>query len=637
MNRLKKDLLCLALLLGGFATEGGAQLPGKTELYRNACSIVGNAETEVIYNSPTHAVCREKRTVTVLNEKGKEAANFYRSYNEKLSSLRKFRGTVTDADGNVLHKIKKGDLQTSEYSAELASDAFRYYYDYSPTRYPFTVVYEWEEEYTDGLIGLPPFLPQQAYNQAVLHASYRLLAPTDSACQWRALNFEPVVTRQTTEEGKAVTLIQADNLPAIVYEPFSPPLREMLPRMYVVPRAFTFGKTGGRMESWESYGLWQYGLLEGRDQLPSAQVEKLKELTAGCTTDRERVKAVYDHLAETTRYVSIQLGIGGLQPMTAADVCRTGFGDCKGLSNYTHAMLSALGIPSVYTEISTENPRLLPDFASANQGNHIILQVPLPEDTLWLECTNPHLPFGYIHHSIAGHDALLITPEGGKLHRLPDYPDSLNIQTHRAKVTLGPDGQARIEVCRTSRLFQYEEQSGIMELAPNKQKDCLRADISLIQAEVSDIRHDERKQAIPSIATRYVVNSRQYGNRTGKRMFLPANVLRRRFSAPDANRTRTQDILTDYGYTDIDSIEVELPEGYSVEALPAPMRQSTPFGEFASAIHTKGNKIYIVHRLHIPSGRHPKEEYARFATFRQEVAKQYNSKIIIKKEETDGK
>lgn len=176
------------------------------------------------------------------------------------------------------------------------------------------------------------------------------------------------------------------------------------------------------MSSWQKYGEWQYQLLNGRDLLTEPFRAKLHELTASCTTDRDKVKAIYDYLAKTTRYVSIQLGIGGLQPIAAADVCRTGFGDCKGLSNYTRAMLKELGIASTYTVISTTNERLLPDFSSANQMNHVILQVPLPQDTLWLECTNPSLPFGYVHQDIAGHDALLIEPTGGQMYRLPPIP-----------------------------------------------------------------------------------------------------------------------------------------------------------------------------------------------------------------------
>ena len=69
------------------------------------------------------------------------------------------------------------------------------------------------------------------------------------------------------------------------------------------------------MSTWQKYGEWQYDLLNGRDQLTEPFKSKLRELTANCGTDREKVKAVYDYLAKTTRYVSIQLGIGAIMPV----------------------------------------------------------------------------------------------------------------------------------------------------------------------------------------------------------------------------------------------------------------------------------------------------------------------------------
>ena len=290
------------------------------------------------------------------------------------------------------------------------------------------------------------------------------------------------------------------------------------------------------MSSWQKYGEWQYQLLDGRDLLTEPFRAKLHELTASCTTDRDKVKAIYDYLAKTTRYVSIQLGIGGLQPIAAADVCRTGFGDCKGLSNYTRAMLKELGIASTYTVISTTNERLLPDFSSANQMNHVILQVPLPQDTLWLECTNPSLPFGYVHQDIAGHDALLIEPTGGQMYRLPTYPDSLNTQHIVANITLSPTAEARIEVNEISRIFQYENEAGIVYLEPNKQKDRIRSSINLSQADIQNLQISECKEPNPSITFDYTATSNQYGHKTGNRLFIPTNVFRKEFSVPPVTK-----------------------------------------------------------------------------------------------------
>lgn len=190
-------------------------------------------------------------------------------------------------------------------------------------------------------------------------------------------------------------------------------------------------------------------------------------------------------------------------------------------------MLKEIGIPSTYTVISTTNERLLPDFSSANQMNHVILQVPLPKDTLWLECTDPSLPFGYIHQSIAGHDALLIEPAGGSIHRLPTYPDSLNTQHIIATITLSPTAETQIEVNEISRLFQYENEAGIVYLEPNKQKDHIRSTLNLSQADILRLQIKECKEANPSITFSYTASSQQYGYKTGNRLFIPTNIFKK--------------------------------------------------------------------------------------------------------------
>ena len=48
---------------------------------------------------------------------------------------------------------------------------------------------------------------------------------------------------------------------------------------------------------------------------------------------------------------------------------------------------------------------------SVGQLAHVILEVPLLGDTLWLECSPP--PAGYVHEDIAGHNAVEIGPKGG--------------------------------------------------------------------------------------------------------------------------------------------------------------------------------------------------------------------------------
>lgn len=649
VSALAYVVFCLSLQ----ATSVHAQ-----EIFKDANSVIADSRTEILCKSMTQSIEKESRTIIVLNRKGLEDAVFYCGC-DMFRSLQKFSGEIINASGQSVRKIKKSELQKSEYSSSLTTDDYFYYYECNYPSFPFTVKYEWEMKCNNGLIGYSTFIPQMSFNQAVEKATYRIELPAGQGCRYRELNTQGVgnqskeaenketatqetetksiegqgiqVKESTGAEGQQIIEVTALKLPPILKEPFGPSFAELFPRVYFAPSAFKYDKSEGDLSTWQKYGEWQYKLLDGRDLLTEPFRAKLHELTANCSTDRDKVKAVYDYLAKTTRYVSIQLGIGGLQPIAATDVCRTGFGDCKGLSNYTRAMLKELGIPSTYTVISTTNERLLPDFSSANQMNHVILQVPLPQDTLWLECTNPQLPFGYVHQGIAGHDALLIEPAGGRIHRLPTYPDSLNTQCIVADITLSPTAEAKISVNEISRLFQYESEAGIVYLQPNKQKDRIRSDINLSQADILNLQIKECKETAPSITFNYSVSSNQYGNKTGNRLFIPANIFRKGFSVPSVTK-RTYPIHINYGYSDTDSIRIHLPDGYTIEGLPKPIDVESKFGSFHSTVEVKEKEICIVHHLFMPKGIYAPDEYVAFIAFRKLVAGQYGGKIILKKE-----
>ena len=402
-------------------------------LKRGACSVVRDYSVEFVQKSATGGEAQFRKTVTVLNAEGLEGATFIH-VDGHFSKLKKFKGGISNSQGKQVVKLRRSDLKESTLSSGLTSDSHTYYYECPPYSYPFSVTYEWTCDYSNGMLVYPDFYPQISYNQSVQNASYRLSVPGNVDVIYRSnrIGKTPEVTRHGEYKTYAWTGISL----TASHPAYNGDARSVVGYIESEPTVFECDGYEGRQDTWQNFGIWKNKLLQGRDNLPEDEKQKIIAMTRDASSPVEKIRILYDYLARNTRYVSIQLGIGGWQPIDAATVCRTKFGDCKGLTNYMKAMLAVAGIPSVYTCISVEEKRLCPHLPGVHQLDHAILCVPLPADTLWLECTNAYLPFGYVHSDIAGHDAMLVDDNGGRLVRLPDYPDSCHRQSFHTRMQL---------------------------------------------------------------------------------------------------------------------------------------------------------------------------------------------------------
>jgi hypothetical protein len=633
MNKIKSILLLLLFSTAGFAANDRPELKVTSipdSLKKNAYAVVRFSYIEFDYKSISSATEKHSIAVTIFDKKGSDAASF-RCSGDKFEKLTDFSGQLYDAEGKILRKYKMSDISSTEYSSELASDARYYGMEPDLPSLPVTILYEYETSIKNGILVFPLFYPQDDYNLSVEKASFKLIMPDKTEILSKAINMssEPEIM---SNKGIMIQTWKVQNLKAIDSEKFSPSLSSMTPKFYSNPKKFEYDNVPGEISSWETMGKWQFDLNKERDILTPAAKSKIIELTKEAKSDKEKVHILYDYLGKTTRYVSIQLGIGGLQPMLASEVCRTGFGDCKGLSNYLKAMLEVVGIPSNYTVICLDQNKksLFKDYANFYQTNHVILQVPLPNDTLWLECTNPRVPFGFTHNGISGHDALVNVEAGGKLYHLPDYPDSLNIEKNVANVVLNEDGSAKVNMQKKCLVKIYDNYDWFPLAKSNEQADNLREDIKLPSVTMGSVAVREDKSQLPGLYIDYSWNTPLFGSKTGNRLFVPTNPFRNSYDGLKKSK-RVLDIHISAGYKDIDSIFVVVPDGFEIESLPASTSVKTEFGTFSSNINSLAKGILIQHSLLIPSGDYKATAYPDFVAFFEKVNSHYKSKIILRK------
>ena len=593
-------------------------------LKTDAQAVVRESSESVIQQDEKSGTYKTTYVVTVFNDKGKSFSNFI-VVEDDFCELKKFSGEVYDAAGKTIKKIAKKDLASVAYSPYLAINNKRTFYEYNPPAYPYTVKYEYEMSFKNGILYFPHFRPVSACHLALEKATYTLQAPANTAIRYKAQG----TTIEPEQTGNSYTW-QLSNLPAIPYEKYAP-VSELFPTVYISPSDFCVENVCGNMATWESYGEWVKNLLKGRNVLPPKTIEKVRELTQNVATKQEKAKILYEYLQQTTRYVSIQLGIGGWQPMKAETVAQTGFGDCKALSNYMKALLEAVDIPSYYTVISTEKKRFFPDFPSFGQSNHVILMVPLEQDTVFLECTSQDAPFGYIS-SLAGHDALAVGDNRAFFCTLPGYQPRENAEINNLQVQLDKDGTGHLEVQTSLRNEDFESLYYRLKGASAKEEnDALAGLLRVHKPQISRIRKEIRMEKQPQIDVSFSVDCEDFATLTGSRMLLQINPARTSLKDRLTGSTRRFDILMKSSHYQEDKIIIQIPEGYSVENAPKATEIESPYGYFKSEIEQKDGQIIYHQVLETNKGRFSAAEFEEMKKFYSRVENLQNSQVGFKK------
>ncbi len=635
---MKSKLISLLLLLGlahSLCAKNDkpelATLLIPESLTKKANSVVRDYQTQFVLTDKTKGVETEHIVITVLNEKGLKDANFL-IVGDQYRKLKQFSAVTYNSLGKEIKEYKKSEVATSQWSQSLSTDNLNYMWSCPIQPYPFTIVYDYEVEWKNGITDFPLFSPQESSSQTIQQASYSLQVPSGTDILIDGNKFISAPTKSEEQNGAIGYKWELKNILTIEDEALSPPVSELVPFLLIVPKQFYFDGYEGSYESIKSIGEFQNRLNEGRNTLTDATKQKIVELTKDAKSDKEKVKILYDYLGQNTRYESIQLGIGGWQPISSGEVCKNSFGDCKGLTFYLKSMLEAVGIPSNYTVIrmNEEEKELKNNFSSYILSNHVILQVPLPKDTLWLECTAANtVPFGYVHNKIAGHNAIVVTNNGGVFVKLPDYADSLNTSVKQIKIQFNKSEPTAIDVKSNYRLKEYDDVMFLTHSKPNEQIDFVRETVNIPNAAVSQLSLKEEKSATPSLAIDYKILASPYGTSTGNRYFVTLNSFRKNEFKFRRNK-RVNDVVIANGWKTSDDIEIVLPKDVEIEYLPTSISFDSAFGSFQSSVKKSDQTIQIKQQLLIHQGRWSADKYKELVDFLEKVTNVYNDAIVVK-------
>jgi Domain of Unknown Function with PDB structure (DUF3857)/Transglutaminase-like superfamily len=602
---------------------------------RKGANVVKRSEEYILtVKSPSRYSLYEKHAYTVLNAKANGYAT-YVTYYGKLSSINYVSGKLFNMMGKEVKHSKKSDWKdNSAYDGfSLLSDSRYKINEFYSAEYPYTVEYEEEDDH-DGTLHFPRWMPQSSPGMSVQISKFTVIAPADYTVRYKQFNFkgEPVVTQKG--DTKTYTW-EIRNIPAKKIETSSPPFTEIAPAVFFAPSKFEVEGYKGDMSSWEEYGKFMYQLIKGRDILPDEIKKKVHELTDQLKSDREKIFVLYDFLQKNTRYISIQLGIGGWQPFEASYVAEKKYGDCKALSNYMIALLKEAGITGKYVEIygGQSPPPFIEDFPCL-QSNHVISCVPLGKDTVWLECTSQTVSPGYMGGFTGNRKAVLIDESGGHIVHTPVYKASDNIQLRIMKAVADEEGNLSAGIVNTYLGLQQDFPHSLMYDASKEDREkYLNEMFNLPTYKVVKSDYKEHRGIIPSVDEFLQIELSKYATITGKRLFINPNIFGASAERPSADTARKYDYVIDDSYKDIDSVEIKIPKGYKPESIPGDNLLQTKFGKYTSSVKVQDDKITYYRTMEQQSGRIPANDYNDLVKFYEQVNKADRSKLVLVKAE----
>ena len=599
-------------------------------LRENAYAVVRNINENFNITSISEARKTVRYAITVLNKSGDGYSIFNVNYNNFIS-ISNICIRVYDKNGNVLKKVKNSDIKDysniSGYS--LFEDSRCKYYRPNISSYPYTVEVEYNLNY-HGLFSYPSWYPVNKYNLSIEKASFSVTTPLEFSFKYKECNLSKECEIVEYKSVKKY-IWRISEFCAVEKKNFNPDFIDFMPVVLIAPNSFELDGFAGNMSTWQEFGKWQKKLLMDRDSLSDETVNKIKNLVKGEKNKLDSIKMIYQYMQSKTRYVSVQEGIGGWQPVSACIVDKLGYGDCKALTNYTLALLKSVGIKSYYTKVIAGNnaQKLIKDFVS-NQSNHIILCVPIKKDTIWLECTDQNQPFGFLGSFTDDRDVFIITDNGGEIAHTTVYKQSDNSQIRKAEMIIDNTGSAIVNIKTKYNGLQYENVEYPLNQPYVNQKKWLLKNVAIENFKIDSFCFNQEKTRIPYAELYLKLKINNYVSNIGSRIFLPLNLMNKSKFVPKKEKNRKIDIYLSYAYSDIDSLYYVIPDNYSIESFPKDTTIKTIFGEYFNTIKINGNKILFIRKNFRNKGTYPPDKYGDLLKFYKDICIFDNQYIVLK-------
>ena len=401
--------------------------------------------------------------------------------------------------------------------------------------------------------------------------------------------------------------------------------------------------------TWEGIGEWYDGLSHDRIIANPEIAAKAAELTKGETDFYDKTEAIGEFVQQKIRYFVIEMGIGGYQPHTAAEIFKGRYGDCKDKATLLSAMLSSIGVHSALLMVHTERGVIDPD-APSIMGNHMIAAIEIPKGYespklrsvvtaktgkryLIFDPTWEKTPFGQLEHNLQGSYGVLMEGKDSQIIELPVLDPGLNTVRRKASFVLKADGslQGSVTDLRFGDLSDGRRTVFTHGDAKEQQHYMDRAAArDFTSFTLSDVKVENAEALNKDLTTTYGLDATHFGTVMGSLLMFRPRVLGS-YALDVDRKQRLLPINLDETMRGTDEFDIALPEGFVVDELPDPVKLDVGFASYESSTVLHGKSLHYSRTYTLKQVTLPAEKYGAVQHLASVIAADEQSKAVLKR------
>jgi transglutaminase-like putative cysteine protease len=375
------------------------------------------------------------------------------------------------------------------------------------------------------------------------------------------------------------------NVPAFHEEPNMPPEYQVRPYLLIYYTAAD--QDINPATYWTDYGKEVFNdyksSLKVKDDVRAAATEavgdaatpdeKLERILAYC---RAKIKNTSDDASGLTDADREKLK----ENKTPSDTLKRGMGTGRDIALLFSAMATAAGFESRVAKIGNRDE----SFFDKRQTNRYFLSsydiaVKVGEEWRIIDPASTYVPYGMLLWQEEGQEALVSDAKEPFFVHTPISGPDKSVERRTAKLKLAEDGalEGDVRIEYTGHLAMDKKEQNDDDSPTQREenlKEMIKAQMST--AELSEIKIENVTDPVKPFVYAFHVRVPGYAQRTGKRLFLQPNFFQHGIGALFSATDRRYGIYFHYPWTEKDTVEIELPVGFSLDSADSP-------GPFAAA------------------------------------------------------